>query len=56
MGNIISYFFPQPAPGSIEQAEEAGQDSSNAVPEDVVASTDAPTLVILSVYFSFEIL
>jgi len=46
MGNIISYFFPQPAPGSIEQAEEAGQDSSNAVPEDVVASTDAPTLVI----------
>jgi len=46
MGNIISYFFPQPAPGSIEQAEEAGQDSNIAVPEDDVYSTDAPTLVI----------
>jgi len=46
MGNIISYFFPQPAPDSIEQAEEAAQDSSIAVPEDVVSSRDAPKLVI----------
>ena len=26
MGNIISYFFPQPAPEGIEQVEEALQE------------------------------
>ena len=27
MGNIISYFFPQPEPARIEQVEEASQDA-----------------------------
>jgi len=48
MGNIISYFFPQPAPASIEQVEEAVQDEK--ITEDILKETvsakieDAPVV------------
>ena len=37
MGNIMSYFFPQPAPASIEQVVKVTQDATEeAVEEPVV--------------------
>merc|ERR1711970_58861 len=48
MGNIISYFFPQPAPPSIEKVEEVVQDENitEKVPEKTVAPKleDAPVV------------
>ena len=40
MGNIVSYFFPQPAPASIEQVEEAKQegDATEVAVEETVAA------------------
>jgi len=48
MGNIISYFFPQPAPASIEQVEEAVQDEkiTEEIPKETVSAKieDAPVV------------
>jgi len=48
MGNILSYFFPQPAPPSIEKVEEVVQDEkiTEEVPEKTVAAKieDAPVV------------
>ena len=40
MGNIMSFFFPQPAPASIEQVEEAAQvgDATEESVEETVAA------------------
>jgi len=48
MGNILSYFFPQPAPPSIEKVEEIVQDEkiTEEIPEKTVAAKieDAPVV------------
>jgi len=48
MGNILSYFFPQPAPPSIEKVEEVVQDEkiTEEIPEKTVAAKieDAPVV------------
>jgi len=48
MGNIISYFFPQPAPASIEQVEEAVQDEkiTEEIPKETLSAKieDAPVV------------
>jgi len=48
MGNILSYFFPQPAPPSIEKVEEVVKDEkiTEEIPEKTVAAKieDAPVV------------
>jgi len=48
MGNIVSYFFPQPAPASIEQVQEVVQDEKKtveAIEEPVAAIVEEVAVV-----------
>ena len=61
MGNIMSFFFPQPAPASIEQVEEAAQDGDAteeaveetvaAVAEDAVSVETTKTVELVNMMF-----